>query len=487
MRQEPFTAAIGFAARVPDRSLVRRALMLILLMGTVLVSRLSRADDWPAWRGPKGTGVVDDKKVPIHWSAAENVRWRVPLPERGNSTPVVWGDHIFLTQAIETQQRRTLMCFSSRDGKLLWQSGVVYDQREPTNAQNPYCAASPVTDGQHVIACFGSAGVYCYDFEGHELWHRDFGPVDSWHGSGSSPVIYRDLCILNYGPGSNSALIACNLKTGETVWKQAPPKTATPTGLALGAYAFQLLKGNSKPAAADAKDPAVAKKGFADASESGDFSGTGGYTGSWSTPLVVHVNDHDELIVTHALAITAYEPESGKVIWTCAGLPTQVYASPVIGNNMVIATANDIPGGTRVVAVKLGGTGDVTKTHCAWQVRLPKTCVGSGVVAGDEIFLITDHGFAECLDLATGAKKWEKRLSGAGGNNGSWSSMVLTDDHLFIPNQAGEMFVLKASAAGEILATNSIGDEVMCASPAIANGQIYLRTYQALWRLGTAD
>ncbi len=132
-----------------------------------------------------------------------------------------------------------------------------------------------------------------------------------------------------------------------------------------GAYAFQLLKGNSKPAAADAKDSATAKKGFADASESGDFSGTGGYTGSWSTPLVVHVDDHDELIVTHALAITAYEPESGKIIWTCAGLPTQVYASPVIGNNMVIATANDIPGGTRVVAVKLGGTGDVTKTHCA--------------------------------------------------------------------------------------------------------------------------
>ncbi len=137
MRQEPFAAAIGFAARVPHSTLIRRALMLILLMATVLIGRLSHADDWPAWRGPKGTGVVDDKQVPIHWSATENVRWRVPLPERGNSTPVVWGDHIFLTQAIEAQQRRTLMCFSSRDGKLLWQSGVVYDQREPTNARIP--------------------------------------------------------------------------------------------------------------------------------------------------------------------------------------------------------------------------------------------------------------------------------------------------------------------------------------------------------------
>src|SRR5690242_9388727 len=113
MRQEPFAAAIGFASRGPQRSLIR-ALMLILLTGTVLVGRLSRADDWPAWRGPKGTGVADDTKAPTHWSATENVRWRVPLPERGNSTPVVWGDHIFLTQAIESQQRRTLMCFSSR-------------------------------------------------------------------------------------------------------------------------------------------------------------------------------------------------------------------------------------------------------------------------------------------------------------------------------------------------------------------------------------
>ena len=228
MRQEPFAAAIGFAAARSAPLVGSSCADADLIDGHGSVRPSFAADDWPAWRGPKGTGVVDDKKVPIHWSATENVRWRVPLPERGNSTPVVWGDHIFLTQAIETQQRRTLMCFSSRDGKLLWQSGVVYDQREPTNAQNPYCAASPVTDGQHVIACFGSAGVYCYDFEGHELWHRDFGPVDSWHGSGSSPVIYRDLCILNYGPGSNSALIACNLKTGETVWKQRPQKPPRP-------------------------------------------------------------------------------------------------------------------------------------------------------------------------------------------------------------------------------------------------------------------
>ncbi len=200
MRQEPFTAAIGFAVRVPHRSLVRLCVMLMLLMGTVLFGRLC-ADDWPAWPDPRGRASWMTRRCRSTGVPPRMCGGECRCPNGEFHTGRVGRPHLF-DSGHRTQQRRTLMCFSSRDGKLLWQSGVVYDHREPTNAQNPYCAASPVTDGQHVIACFGSAGVYCYDFEGHELWHRDFGPVDSWHGSGSSPVIYRDLCILNYGPGA---------------------------------------------------------------------------------------------------------------------------------------------------------------------------------------------------------------------------------------------------------------------------------------------
>jgi outer membrane protein assembly factor BamB len=127
------------------------------------------AANWPGWRGPNGTGISHEKTLPLKWSTNESVRWRVDLPGRGNSSPIVWGDRVFVTQAVSADNRRTLMCFDRASGKLLWQSGVTYAEREQTQRDNPYCAATPVTDGERVIASFGSAGVYCYDFAGKEL------------------------------------------------------------------------------------------------------------------------------------------------------------------------------------------------------------------------------------------------------------------------------------------------------------------------------
>jgi len=135
----------------------------------------STAANWPAWRGPHGTGVCEERNLPLAWSTNENVRWRVALPERGNSTPVIWGDRVFVTQAVDAEHRRMLMCFDKASGKLLWKSGVTYTDKEPTHDTNPYCSASPVTDGEQVIASYGSAGLYAYDFSGKELWHRDLG------------------------------------------------------------------------------------------------------------------------------------------------------------------------------------------------------------------------------------------------------------------------------------------------------------------------
>ena len=136
------------------------------------------AENWPAWRGPEGTGVAHDADLPLRWSEKENVRWRTPLPDRGNSTPIVWGDRVFITQAVEKKNRRTLMCFDRNDGKLLWQSGITWTERDSTNGQNPYCSPSPVADGRRVVAYFGSPGLYCYDYSGKELWRRDTGKVD---------------------------------------------------------------------------------------------------------------------------------------------------------------------------------------------------------------------------------------------------------------------------------------------------------------------
>jgi hypothetical protein len=200
-----------------------RAATLFLLLAAL--SSAAGAANWPAWRGPSGTGISSETDVPLRWSDKQNVRWRISLPGPGNSSPIVWGTRLFVTQAIENENRRALMCLDRSDGMLLWQSRVAYTQDEPTHSSNPYCAASPVTDGERVLAFFGSAGLFCYDFGGKELWHRDLGRITHMAGYGASPILYSNLCILNFGPGENAALIAVNKNSGETVWRVEAPKS----------------------------------------------------------------------------------------------------------------------------------------------------------------------------------------------------------------------------------------------------------------------
>jgi outer membrane protein assembly factor BamB len=414
---------------------------------------------------------------PMAWSDKQNVCWRVELPDHGISTPIVWGDQVFITQATQNDHRRSVICFDRKDGKQLWQSGVAYSEPEPTNGQNPYCASSPATDGQRIIACFGTPGLYCYDFDGKELWHRELGKADSWHGSGSSPVIFGDLCYINFGPGTNEALVACNKQTGEVAWKVAAPRST------IGAVT-SFLFGGVKPPTTQPAGRGGADPGLAGAAMAGDFSGAGGFTGSWSTPIFTHVGDHDELILSHATQLSAYDPRAGKEIWVFKGFPEQVCTSPVVSEGMVVAAGKRVSGGTDLYGIKLGGTGDVTATHRAWQTHLPKDCVGSPVAASGRVYLATQFGSLICLDLATGKKLYESRLQGAGNQTGSWSSIVLAGDKLLVPNQNGEVFIIKASSQFEQIGVNSIGEETTCSSLALADGQVFLRTYKALWCLG---
>ncbi|HEX4795660.1 MAG TPA: PQQ-binding-like beta-propeller repeat protein [Humisphaera sp.] len=456
------------------------AFFLGALTSVVHPSRAS-AQNWPAWRGPYGTGVSDAKDVkdpPLKWTEKQNVRWRVELPDRGNSTPIVWGDRVFVTQAIEKENRRTLMCFGRTDGKLLWQSGVVYAERESTNGQNPYCSASPVTDGSRVVAYFGSAGIYCYDFDGKEIWHHDLGKADSWHGSGSSPVLYEDLCIINAGPGTNAALVALNKMTGDEAWKVSS-KNAAPA--LMGLFGLLGARGGAKAA----PDAGGAGTKFDSAAAAVDMSGAGGFAGSWSTPLIVKVADEgkapDELIVPLTSKLAGYDPATGKELWTCRGMTEQVFSSPTASNGVLIVAAKVGGGGTLVFAVKLGGKGDITQTHLLWQERLPKDCVGSPVIAGGNAYMVTQFGTIVCLEVSTGKKLAEKRLSSEASVGGSWSSIVLVANKLLVPNQSGEVFIVKPTPELEILATNSVGEEPTCASLAVADGQVFLRTYKALW------
>lgn len=396
------------------------------------------AENWPNWRGPQGTNVSGESNLPLKWSATENIRWKTKLPSAGNSTPIVWEQSIFVTQP--DGQRRTLMCSDRGSGKLRWQVGPTYAVAEPTHATNPYCSASPITDGRRVIAWFGSAGVYCYDFAGKELWHRDLGIQEHEWGYAASPVIHGELCFINFGPGKNQFVIALDKNTGDVVWRDEIPQP-TPEELERD----QKLRG------------------------------------SWSTPLVIRAGNRDELIMTLPDRVVSYAPRTGKQLWYCEGLGSLVYTSPMWGEGVLVA----LGGYHRAsLAVRPGGLGDVTATHRLWQQPKSKLRLGSGVIHKGHFYVSDMAGIAECIDLASGETVSTQRLAATSGDNASWSSLVLTaDERLYLLNQNGDTFVMRADPKLELLATNSLG-EPSNSSIVVSDGEIVIRTHEHLWCVG---
>lgn len=414
---------------------MRRCICVFTLF--LLAAGFAIGENWPAWRGPRGDGTSAEKGVPTRWSATENVRWKVKLPSPGNSTPVVWGDRVFLTQSIDKEgTRRAVMCLDRKDGKLLWQKEVPFKGKEPTHGTNPYCSASPVTDGECVVASHGSAGVVCYDMDGKQLWHRDLGEFIHIWGNAASPVLYGDLVFLNCGPGQRTFLLAMDRKTGKDVWKKDEPGGASGLG----------------------KDKA--------------------WVGSWSTPRLVKVGGQDQLIMTWPEAVKAYNPKTGDVLWTCRGLTKLVYTSPVMNDQVVVAMSG-FHGSA--LAVKLGGKGDVTETHRLW-LHKPSNPqrIGSGVIVGEHLYMANaGPGTVQCIELKTGKDLWAGRK--LGGNH--WGSIVHADGKLYATDQSGTTRIFAAKPEFELIATNRLGEHTN-ASPAISNGEIFIRTHRHLWCIG---
>jgi outer membrane protein assembly factor BamB len=417
---------------------------------TVASSLAGLADNWPAWRGANGSGICQETNLPLRWSTNENVRWRVALPDRGNSTPIVWKEQVFITQAVET--RRTLMCLNRRTGALLWRAGPTWTEQEQPPPDNPPCTPSPVTDGRRVIAWFGSAGVYCFDLRGRELWHRDLGRQSHVWGYAATPVLDGNLCFVNFGPGQRSFLVALDKRTGKTVWQYDVPRYGTD-------MKWSDLGGKDR-----AGEPTVAET-----------------AGSWATPLIVPVGKQEELVVPFAARVMAFAPKTGALLWTCDGPNIGIYSSPVFGDGIVALSASGTT--NTLLAVRPGGRGDVTETHRLWVERPGnnKTCLGAGVIHNGHIYQVNMMGFAECRELQTGRRVWEERLTGTGASNASWSAPVLAGDRLYVPNKNADVFVLRASPKFECLATNSIGGEPMNASLAVSDGEVFIRTDKHLW------
>jgi len=411
----------------------------ISVLGLALLSILIvRADNWPAWRGAEGLGLSNEKNLPTNWSTNQNVRWRTPLAHPGNSTPIVWNNRIFVTQSAPAEKKRLLLCFDRADGKLLWQSGPSYETPELSHETNHGCSSSPVTDGERVIAFFGSSGIFCYDFSGQEIWHRDLGEQRHIWGYGSSPMIHGDICYLNFGPGPRQFLIALNKKTGATLWQVDRP----------GGASGETEK-DKKPE----------------------------WNGSWSTPLYAHTSGRDQLLLSWPEQLVSYDPKSGREIWKCDGLNPLAYTSPIVANDIAVAMGGY---GGKDFAVRTDRSGDVTATRQIWNHPKTKQRIGSGAIRNGHIYIHTDPGVAECIDLKTGVTVWEERLKGQGPSGVNWSSVMIADGFCYTITQGGDCFVFKADPKFEVIATNWLG-EASNSSIAPSNGELFIRTHKALW------
>jgi outer membrane protein assembly factor BamB len=439
----------------PLKDLPMNASRLIALLTLCALTMTVRADNWPNWRGPDGQANCAEKGLPLTWGPKDNVRWKTALPDIGNSTPVIWGNRIFLTQATDktswppkgtggpaTVKRRSLMCLDRADGKVLWQKDVIYDAPEATHPTNYFCSASPVTDGERIVVSFGSAGMYCYDFAGKELWKKELGKLEHMWGNASSPILYGDLAILWCGPGERQFILAVNKKTGEKVWEHTEPG---------GSDGF--------------------KKGAP-------------WIGTWCTPIIVKVQGKDQMILSVPKSLKGFDPATGKELWSCAGMGNLAYTSALYvpdpaGKDAGIVVAMSGFHGP-ALAVKLGGSGDITKDRLWHLTKNQPQRVGSGVVAGEHIYILEENGTPHCFELKTGKEVWQ--VKGRPGSD-AWGSMVHADGRLYVTDRDGTTLVLAASPKYEVLATNRLGEHTD-ASIVISNGELFIRTHKHLWCIG---
>ncbi len=404
-----------------------------------------RADSWPSWRGAaSGSGQSKDKNIPREWSKDRNIKWRVSLSDAGNSTPIISGDRVFITLAEDKGKLRSTLCFERGSGKLLWKKSITYNEKEKTHPGNPYCSASPVTDGEIVVVSYGPAGMVAYDFEGNEKWKHNLGPISHIWGNSSSPLLYKDLCIHYHGPGEGGYLIALEKKTGKTVWKYDEPDW----------------------------DPGVRTDGFRGRDGKGVI-------GSFSTPILVKVgDDRDELVMSFPMEMQGFDPDTGKRLWSCEGLNPLIYSSPIAGDGIVIA-AGGYYGNT--IAVTAGGSGDVTGKNRLWYLERHNGGIGTGVMKDGLYYYPDSGGSVHCLDTRTGETRWSAKLPGTGR---SWGSFLLAGDLVYALSQGGETVVFKANPKElEMVAQNDLGEKTN-SSPAVSDGEIFLRTHEALWCIG---
>jgi outer membrane protein assembly factor BamB len=409
------------------------------------------ADHWAQWRGPGATGIAKGTNYPSTWSATDHVAWKTEIPGRGHSSPIVWGDRLFLTTSVQGkhlpgrtapdhlgfdykpgylhpdsvgvdyEHELRVIAVNAATGAIVWErsvyNGPMHDNRHRSNT---YASASVVTDGEMVYASFESEGFFAFDVDGELKWKKSFGGMaKAGLGPGTSPILHGPLVILqaDLEMGEGSAVIALNRKTGEEVWRAA--------------------RKNRR---------------------------------SWATPIIIEANRRQELIASGAEAVVAYNPLTGEELWRTEGTRSHPIPSFVSGHGLVFATA----GSSNKIgfAIRPGPNGEVEGSRIAWRHNKGTAYVTSPILIGDYLYLLTDAGIMTCLDAKTGTIVYE------GGRVPVPATFraapVAFGDKILLTSEEGDTFVIRAGPKHEVLGTNSLGEAVW-ASAALVNGTIYIR------------
>jgi outer membrane protein assembly factor BamB len=408
----------------------------VLLVALSLVTTAFAADNvnWPRMRGPDGTGVAPAAiSAPVKWSDKEIV-WKTPLKGRGHSSPVIWGDRIFLTTALEDGHERLVLCVDRNTGKILWEHSAWKGEPEKTHKMNGWATPTCITDGQHVWAWFGKPGVFCYTMDGKQVWAQQLGQFTAKNGRGtaSSLAIVGNILLVNGDSDTDPYLFGLDKATGKTIWK-----------------------------AERAKD-----EGF-------------------STPVVLTVGGKEQVVLNGPDYVAAYDPADGKQIWKCKSFAGRGEPMPAVGKNNLLIMVNGLSGD--IYAVKPDGQGDVTNSHMAWHTpRKGKRDEPSPTVVGDYLLVSDMYGMLTCYDANSGKELWKEAIV----EQNKKPPLQVTAAPLAVGNKVyfvfehGETVVVEPGPKLNIVSKNPISgskDELFRASPAVGDGRIYIRSDQMLY------
>jgi outer membrane protein assembly factor BamB len=410
------------------------------LISLVLSTGIARAENWPGWRGPRGDGISHEKGLSLTWSETQNIRWKIPIPGKGHSSPIVWGERVFVTTCLEDKGERVLMCLDRREGSILWQRIVLTAPLEQKHPLNSHASATPVTDGKHVWVAFladPDMQVACYDFAGNKVWMRSPGKLLSKHGFCSSPILHKNLVILNGDQDAEAYLVALDKATGAERWRIDRPNR----------------------------------------------------TRSYCTPILIHAKnkpDVTQLVLSGSKCVTAYDADTGKQLWIIDG-PTEQYVASLVFLDDVLFLTTGFPE-FHLMGISPEGAGNITHSEfIRWHIphkvnrvnhNSGASYVPSPIAAGGHFYVVSDTGYLSCLEPQTGKRLWKQKLA-----RHVSASPAFADGHLYFVDDDAVTHVLKANGQFTVLHKNKLDDECY-ASPAISQGQIFIRGLHNLYCIG---